>query len=395
MRSKTEDLRRGTREISAPDVDLVMETHPTRHLQDGMISTRVAISGGFLLASFFFAPAVSAAGSCGSGGEQGERVPITYAGSVYYVSTPEDYTPEEPWPLIVGLHGDEGDPANSVNWFWRDVPDGTFIFVAPKAPNESGSWYEEQGSNEQWMDALFDTLRALYNVDLDRTYIWGLSGGAVFSSRYVAERQSWLAAAQFNMGGSGTRDYVSPPSPDCKIKTRFAVSPTDFLVESAQRYYSLLTENGHETEWVDADCEGHCWDESIMQESARDWLLARTLCDRTPTSQCDGDPSPPTDPGNGGTGGANLGGDDSGAGGAVSGAGGGSSGPDLNGVPEPGEGADEGDSTAGDDDGLFKGLVAEEASGCSMAPTGAKAKWGWLLLLVFGATRTARRRSPQ
>src|SRR5690606_38217397 len=121
-------------------------------------------------------------------------------------------------------------------------------------------------------------------------------GGAVFSSRYVAARQGVLAAAQFNMGGSGTRNYVDPPSPECKIKARFAISDTDFLLDGAQDYYTLLTENGHLTEWVTADCEDHCWEAASMQDSARDWLLSHTLCDRVPTTGCSGDPADPDSP---------------------------------------------------------------------------------------------------
>lgn len=267
---------------------------------DWLTSRSAAVAGLVALAVLVFAPSASAAGSCGWGGEEGDQLQVEFQGSVYYVTTPEGYTADTPWPLIVGLHGDEGDPADSVNWFWDDVVDGTFIFVAPKAPNASGSWYEEQEANEAWMDALYDALRAQYNVDLDRTYIWGLSGGAVFSSRYVAERQDVLAAVQLNMGGSGTWSYVEPPLPECKIKVRFAISETDFLLEGAQDYYALLTENGHVTEWVTAQCEGHCWDEALMEGAARDWLLSHTLCDRTPTPECDGqppaDPVDPTDP---------------------------------------------------------------------------------------------------
>ena len=84
-----------------------------------------------------------AGGTCGSGGVHGDQVEVAFDGSLYYVTTPSGYTDATPWPLIIGLHGDEGDPADSVNWSWRDVADDRFIFVAPKAPNESGSWYEE------------------------------------------------------------------------------------------------------------------------------------------------------------------------------------------------------------------------------------------------------------
>src|SRR5687767_3513183 len=116
---------------------------------------------GVLTVVLCVAPAASAASSCGTAGVTGTREPVDHEGSLYYVTTPETYSDATAWPLIIGLHGDEGDPADSVNWFWRDVPDGTFIFVAPKAPNASGSWYEEQESNNAWMDGLLETLLGL------------------------------------------------------------------------------------------------------------------------------------------------------------------------------------------------------------------------------------------
>ena len=71
---------------------------------------------------------------------------------------------------------------SDARWFDRmltsdfrcSLPDGTFIVVAPKAPNATGHWYEEQEANNAWMDGLVDTLLARYNVDLDRIYIWGI-----------------------------------------------------------------------------------------------------------------------------------------------------------------------------------------------------------------------------
>src|SRR5690606_40010375 len=93
-----------------------------------------------------------AVGSCGMGGPLGDTLSVDHDGSLYYVTAPGGYDETTAWTLIFGLHGDEGDPADSVNWFWRDVVNDSFLFVAPKAPNASGSWYEETESNSAWMD---------------------------------------------------------------------------------------------------------------------------------------------------------------------------------------------------------------------------------------------------
>lgn len=249
-----------------------------------------------LAAGLWLSPApVHALGSCGSGGLTGERERVDFEGSLYYVTTPADYDASREWPLILGLHGDEGDPANSVNWNWRTVPDGRFIFVAPKATNESGSWYMASDDNAAWMDSLLESLLSQYNVDLDRIYIWGLSGGAEFISGYALGRQDVFAAAQWNMGGNswGWRSAGSPSPDSCKLPARFVVSTTDFLRDGAMSLFEALTDAGHETVWLDADCEGHCWDDVESGVGARDWLLERTFCGMTRAPGCDGDPMPP------------------------------------------------------------------------------------------------------
>jgi hypothetical protein len=198
------------------------------------------------------------------------------------VTTPATYVDTRAWPLIFGLHGDEGSPTGSVNNRWRAVTNDQFIFVAPQAPNVGGSWYAATAPNSVWMDALLAQVMAQYNIDLDRVSIWGLSGGSVFISTYALARQDVFAAVEFNMGGSGRR-YVAPR---CKIPARFVTSLTDFLRMNAMGLYDTLTMNGHETVWVDANCMDHCFDPIEAGVKARDWLLAHTLCGAMPTEGC-------------------------------------------------------------------------------------------------------------
>jgi MYXO-CTERM domain-containing protein len=264
--------------------------------------TKLGLGAATLLATSLWASHALAVGTCGVGGVEGERVQVDFQGSLFYVTTPAEYDASQPWPLILGLHGDEGDPASSVNSLWRNVVDGRFIFVAPKAANESGSWYEEQESNEAWMDAVVQDLLSKYNVDLDRVYIWGLSGGAVFISSFALARQDLFAAAQWNMGGSPRRNIESPEN--CKLPARFSTSETDFLHDNALSLFESLTELGHETVWAGADCEEHCWDDVQAGPAARDWLLEHTHCGVVPTLGCQDDPVGAGGAGVGGMGGA-------------------------------------------------------------------------------------------
>jgi MYXO-CTERM domain-containing protein len=157
------------------------------------------------------------------------------------------------------------------------------------------------------MDALLASVLDHYNVDLDRVFIWGLSGGAEFTSTYAFNRQDVFAAVEMNMGGAG-RGYDETLAVQCRAPARFVVSTTDFLRDGALGFFEELTAAGHETQWVDADCEDHCWDDVEAGPVARDWLLSYTLCGATPTSGCRGDTPDPTT----GSGGSTTGADASG-----------------------------------------------------------------------------------
>ena len=230
----------------------------------------------------------SALSSCGTGGVVApHHQMVPFQGSVFHVTTPASYDPSKPWPLMLGLHGDEGDPTLSVVPDWSSVTDDRFIFVAPRAPNPGGSWYQATDTNSAWLDALMQSLLASYNVDLDRISIWGLSGGAIFLSDYALQRQGVFAAVEFNMGGGYyPTPYYAPPRPECKIPARFVASMTDFTRPDMRALFDMMTSKQHVTVWADAPCSGHCWDQTLMGPNARDWLLVSALCGATSTPGC-------------------------------------------------------------------------------------------------------------
>ena len=260
-------------------------------------------------------PAARALGSCGTGGSPGSTSLVQFEGSLYYVTTPAILDPNQELPLIIGLHGDEGDPAASVNNSWRAVPDGRFIFVAPKAPTASGSWYEpnEIAQTQEWFDSMLRQLLGQYNIDLDRIYAWGLSGGAEFLAYHGLGRlQNVLAGIQYNMGGNYWGWFLGGQprrTGICKIPARFSTfdgladqcagyssgdppplpgmgSPTegDFLCPTSKALYDTLTMLGHETDWTDwgnvpcLESRGHCWNPVQNEGAARDWFLSHSLC---------------------------------------------------------------------------------------------------------------------
>ncbi len=258
------------------------------------------------LAIFLVATRSSALGSCGSGGPTGRHVNVQFAPSEYWVWAPADQT--KAYPLVVAFHGDEATPEQSQRYFWDPVwqNDPNFIVVTPRAPYAMGSWYQAQAMHETWVDTVMQDVFAKYNVDLDRVYATGDSGGSVFLATYGLKRQNWFAAIQWSCGGGG-RSYTAPPRDDCKLAARFVISPTDMLYMGAQQLNMTLLSHGHVTDFAEQTCMGHCCGPNTEYGAgAWMWMQTRTHCQSSSGPGCGmpGDLPPVGDAGPGGSGGS-------------------------------------------------------------------------------------------
>jgi len=91
----------------------------------------------------------------------------------YAVHLPADYDPEKAWPLLVTLHGANG---NGTDWIrtWVRTAGTRYILVAPTTPKHT--WSARQG-HYYVLTALREMTEKL-NVDPDRVYLDGMSMGA-------------------------------------------------------------------------------------------------------------------------------------------------------------------------------------------------------------------------
>lgn len=245
-----------------------------------------------------------AKGSCGKGGKTGTQV-LSYNGSDYKILVPANYQDTTPMAMLLALHTDDGNFDITVkawnDWVWSKKQN--FILVAPRAPYPAGtnppadgshSWWRAQDQNAAWLDGLIKKILADYNVDLDRFYVTGWSGGACFLSIYALQNQGLFAAAQFNTCGCNpTSD--NPPLPSCKIPARITIGSLDTTCRLTKNFYNLLVKNGHETVYVEVPNVSHTDAYQKMPQQmfgdAWDWLTKHTLCGTTTTGPCGGGPN--------------------------------------------------------------------------------------------------------
>jgi poly(3-hydroxybutyrate) depolymerase len=153
--------------------------------------------------------------SNGTGGKSGlYQDTLAFKGSPrnYAVYVPTGYTGDTAVPLVLHFHGWRPAPAgvlNEVSYVWKPTAEAsTFIAVAPEgAPcpelNPGGDPYLcfDEISDDAWIQSLIDTLKSRYNVDLDRVYLSGHSGGSFFTQGYGLLHSTQFAAAAVFSGG--------------------------------------------------------------------------------------------------------------------------------------------------------------------------------------------------
>ena len=249
----------------------------------------------FLVLALMAGPAL-AKPSCGKGGPVGETTGKAGAGS-YVISVPSSYSPSKAMALLLALHGDEGKPDYIHSSFrsLQQTTGGAFILVSPKAPYGGGSWYKSTSNHRDFVDAVIQKMLSTYNIDQDRIWITGWSGGATFLGYYAIKRQDILAAVTFYMGGGSGGYSYSPPAGSCKIPGRFVIGSKDFLYKLASNQRNLMKQNGHEVAWNELPGVGHSFQKSTLS-GTWSWISQRTLCGKTTPGSCGpGGPAPALD----------------------------------------------------------------------------------------------------
>lgn len=233
-------------------------------------------------------PVGGPAGSCGMGGGTGEILQITLdSPERWYLIGAHDT--DEPLPLVLAFHGDEGDPFNSTRYIWGsywEQQQPPFIAVMTKCPGCT-SWYQDDTSaNADYVWDVLADVAANHNVDVSRIYAVGYSGGSEFLAIHGWEFQDVFAGIQWTCGGNAYTPYMAPSRPDCKVRGRIVISQDDFLWEGSQNLLARLQNEGHEHEYVDAQCSGHCCDTPDDNVGAWEWFQTVTKCGAEVPGEC-------------------------------------------------------------------------------------------------------------
>ncbi len=136
----------------------------------------------------------------------------------YRLHVPPGYRPGVPAPLVIGLHGQGGDPAGFESYSGLSVlsDEAGFIAVYPLGLGELAGWDTWRASPDvQFVRDLLDGLESTCSIDPQRVYATGHSRGGGMADRLACDLADRLAAIGPVSGAfnSGTACTPSRPVP--------------------------------------------------------------------------------------------------------------------------------------------------------------------------------------
>ncbi|HWA90709.1 MAG TPA: dienelactone hydrolase family protein [Rhizomicrobium sp.] len=127
------------------------------------------------------------------------KLSLPFAGHdrTYYLSVPDGQAPA---PLLLLLHGSGGNGLFMAQ-LWKDVGARQgIVLVAPNSFNTEEGW-DLRKDGPDFIHAMVAAAAAAHPVDLKRLYVFGQSGGAVYSLTLGMLESEYFAAIAFHAGG--------------------------------------------------------------------------------------------------------------------------------------------------------------------------------------------------
>ena len=183
---------------------------------------------------------VTTPGSDTATGNRTLTVPTQNLGmQTYDAYIPSGYTPGQPIPLVVGLHG-AGGGAQGVRGTWANAAEpAEFIVIAPRAAGQSDVW--EPGVDEAWISEAIEDIARRYTIERSRVYLWGFSAGGHFAHAIALGNTDVYAAYGIS---AGTLGFAGPGAPQLAPRTipvvlQVGASDTiqrPFVIQDFQRF---------------------------------------------------------------------------------------------------------------------------------------------------------------
>ncbi len=193
----------------------------------------------------------------------------------FYLFVPELTKPAEPVPLLLVFHG-SGRNGLSLVEKWQDLAAREGFIVAGLDARDSSQW-SMTDDNPGVLRDLVETLRSKYSINSRRIYLFGHSGGAVFSIDVAMVESEYFAAAAVHAGSWREKDeFGIMQSARRKIPVAILVGTKDpfFSVASARATRDALIAKGFPAQVTEMPGHDHWYYDLApkINEAAWDFL---------------------------------------------------------------------------------------------------------------------------
>ena len=157
-----------------------------------------------------------------------------------------DSAATSPAPLLVLLHGSYGSGAAMVSWWSSIAEQEGIVLVGPEA-REREAW-QLRADGPQFIRALIDTVAAKHPIDRARIYLFGTSGGAVYSLMLSMLESQLFAATAIHAGAwRAPNEFRVVPYAKRKIPIAIFIGDKDeyFPLFAVRKTQSALEQAGH------------------------------------------------------------------------------------------------------------------------------------------------------
>ena len=194
--------------------------------------------------------------------------------SDYTLYIPEDYSRDQPVPLIVALHGGYGQGSEYI-WTWlRPARSRGYAILSPK------SWGDTWDMSLPSLDTrsflrMFNEITDEYSIDLARVYLTGLSDGGIFTYILGLERSHLfrglapVAGALHPVVDAMLRQERGRDTPMLVIH---GVHDFIFPVAFARQTCELLKSIGYQVTYHELPEWGHAYPYSINEQLVLPWF---------------------------------------------------------------------------------------------------------------------------
>lgn len=181
---------------------------------------------------------------CASGMAKPQKQTISFDGNsrTYYVYVPDKVT--TPAPLILLLHGSGRDGMSQIDAWKSLAEEKKIILVAPNSFNSQEWSFSADGP--ELFHSVVEAVKASYQVDSKRIYLFGHSAGAIFALYLAIMESQYFAAAAVHAGSlTGDSDLYMKHAPR-KIPVAIWVGTKDqfFSLESVRSTRDQFKEHG-------------------------------------------------------------------------------------------------------------------------------------------------------